>query len=477
VSGGVDADVGTDGARSPLGKDPLEYIASGHELAMKGQFAAAAACFERALALDPALPMAHNNLGWARQNAGDRAGAMLSYRRALELNGSLCIAQLNLASLLLEMGRAAEARPLWRELLAARPDDRALLDEAITAWLRAGQLSSASALADSYARLCRGSEWFSSRDTRVVIPEQPFPTPKLSTRKLEHDIAQLTYLRRCGKLPSRLAGAISAYGSVLGRIAPMGDNARVILNDPDKALIGHIYNRIVYRPQTPMVQRALSDAWQPESAEEEYLCSPLGLVVIDNFLSEEALQSLRRFCLESTIWFANRYDHGRLGAFFRDGFNCPLLVQISDDLRRAFPRIIGMRYPLLQMWGFKYDNIQPETPAHADFAAINVNFWLTSEDANLGGDTGGMVIYDIEAPADWDFESYNRSGDKISAFLRSRRANTVAIPYRANRAVIFNSDLFHATMPIHFRDGYESRRINVTMLFGNRETSLSRSIT
>ena len=49
-------------------------------------------------------------------------------------------------------------------------------------------------------------------------------------------------------------------------------------------------------------------------------------------LSSEALESLRLFCLESTVWTGNRYAHGRLGAFFQDGFNCPLLLQIAEEL-------------------------------------------------------------------------------------------------------------------------------------------------
>jgi|TARA_B110000090_G_scaffold127152_1_gene140567 hypothetical protein len=45
---------------------------------------------------------------------------------------------------------------------------------------------------------------------------------------------------------------------------------------------------------------------------------------------------------------------------------------------------------------------------------------------------------------------------------------TNAIPYNENRAVIFNSNLFHETDAIDFKDGYE-KRINVTMLLGRRE--------
>lgn len=41
------------------------------------------------------------------------------------------------------------------------------------------------------------------------------------------------------------------------------------------------------------------------------------------------------------------------------------------------------------------------------------------------------------------------------------------IPYRANRAVIFASDLFHETDQMRFKTGYLNRRINVTMLYGH----------
>lgn len=79
------------------------------------------------------------------------------------------------------------------------------------------------------------------------------------------------------------------------------------------------------------------------------------------------------------------------------------------------------------------------------------------------------MVYDLEAPMAWDFDSYNKQGSKVDEFLREQSAHPITVPYRANRAVIFNSDLFHATAPLAFRDGYENRRINVTFLYGRRE--------
>ena len=82
-----------------------------------------------------------------------------------------------------------------------------------------------------------------------------------------------------------------------------------------------------------------------------------------------------------------------------------------------------------------------------------------------------MRVWDKEAPLDWDFETYNRNEKAILDFLEKEKASEVVVPYRQNRAVIFNSDLFHKTDDIRFKDGYENRRINITMLYGRRENA------
>ena len=78
------------------------------------------------------------------------------------------------------------------------------------------------------------------------------------------------------------------------------------------------------------------------------------IAVIDNLLTPAALEGLRRFCLEAPVWRAS-YDNGYLGAFPEHGFACPLLGQIAEELRGAFPAIFRA-HPLLYMWGFKYDS-------------------------------------------------------------------------------------------------------------------------
>jgi hypothetical protein len=123
------------------------------------------------------------------------------------------------------------------------------------------------------------------------------------------------------------------------------------------------------------------------------------------------------------------------------------------------------------MWGYKSPpNLPPDAITHADFAAVNVNFWITPDEANLDKTSGGLIVYGVDAPLHWDFHSYNgRLEDVIRPYLRRHQAPATIIPYRQNRAVIFNSDLFHSTAQVQFRPGYEDRRTNITMLFGRRE--------
>jgi hypothetical protein len=190
------------------------------------------------------------------------------------------------------------------------------------------------------------------------------------------------------------------------------------------------------------------------------------LVVIDDLLTQKALETLRRFCWGSTVWRKN-YDDGYLGATLDCGFACPILAQIAAELQSTFPAILGA-HGLRMMWGFKYDSSLHGIRIHADQAAVNVNFWITPDEANRDSAHGGLVVWDKTAPLDWDTSQYNGDEAAARAFLVRHGAKPVTVPYRANRAVIFDSDLFHETDVIDFKDGYLDRRINITMLYGRR---------
>ena len=357
----------------------------------------------------------------------------------------------------------------WQALILADPCMFRTLDTCITKALDAGDLQLAARYAHVNAGLRLGSRWYPlRRPAGAIVPTFRGAAAMLTVGKLEHDVAQFAYLCQRGLLDEEIANALPFYHQAIERLKVLGPDAGVPLSAADERQIGALYNQITYIHEAPRLKAALSDYWDRQAVQRDYREDPLGVVVIDNFLSQAALEGLRTFCCASTIWTANVYAQGRLGSFFRTGFNCPLLIQVAEELRAALPDLLDAEHPLRQLWGFKYPPSLTADTIHADFASVNVNFWITPETGNLGEQTGGLIMYDREAPAEWDFEVYNKRPDLIRSFLRAEGARAIRIPYRENRAIIFNSELFHETAPLQFRPEYENRRINVTLLYGDR---------
>jgi hypothetical protein len=448
-------------------------VALADQLFVTGQYSAAAAHYARAVAIRPRHPRAAEALQTAeRARQTPEHPTVAAFAQALEARRTETLSQ---AEATLERGGAAASFPHWQAAVLADPGCMQLLDRRITEAMTANDLEAAGRLAWINAGLSSGSAWFPDGGDRALpILPQRGSALALSLPKLRHDAEQFRRLRACGVLGPEFAALITHYEEIAERLAPIGREGREALGEAERAAIGHVFNRIVHIRPTPRVRQALSDAWDRGEAEARYLAEAPGVVVIDDFLSAEALAELRAFCLESTVWNVDHYRNGRLGAFFRLGFNCPLLLQIAEELGRALPRLIGERYPLRQLWGFKYEPTLPDDTTHADFAAVNVNFWITPDEANRDPESGGLIVYRTLAPLAWDFDRYNRRADLIQAFLGEADAQALEIPYRQNRAVIFNSNLFHRTAKLDFRPGYEDRRINVTMLYGDREDALHR---
>ena len=292
---------------------------------------------------------------------------------------------------------------------------------------------------------------------------------KMNPGKLRHDIEQLRHLIERGRLGADHEKAIADYEAALALLpANMSGPAASLLSAELRHRLAPHYNRLLYRPPAEReAGGAVNPALDAAAIEADYRRNAPGITFIDGFLTAAALESLRRFCLEATVWFESRYSNGYLGAFLDDGFCCPLLLQIAEELRRALPGIF-QQHTLRKLWGFKYDSRLSGIPMHADFAAVNVNFWVTPDDANLDPEGGGLIVWDKEAPLDWDFATYNNDQPALRRFLTQSQARPVPVPHRQNRVVIFNSDLIHETAPLKFRDGYENRRVNITMLYGKR---------
>ena len=78
-----------------------------------------------------------------------------------------------------------------------------------------------------------------------------------------------------------------------------------------------------------------------------------------------------------------------------------------------------------------------------------------------------MRVWDKVPPKDATFDDYNaqKNGPKIKKMLDDYKIGSQTVTHKENRAVIFNSKLFHVTDDFEFKNTYENKRVNVTYLY------------
>jgi hypothetical protein len=310
---------------------------------------------------------------------------------------------------LLAQGRTEEAIGCFRAALAADPD---LAD----AHYHLGSvLSEAGQVAEGFAHFM----------SRAALIGAGAPGGSEPAHKTQHDLAQRAYLEQQAGVSVRfhLAEGDRMEG---GAVEPAG--------------------------ATP----GLFAAWRSSAPQ---------MVVVDGFLTTPALERLRAYCAGSTMW-RKVYDAGYLGAAPEDGFACPLLAQIVEEMQALYRPILDDE-PFRYLGAFKYDSEAcAGTNTHGDNSIVNVNLYIAPDEANLDPEHGGMVIWDRAAADVGELRRYNGDEAATRRMLTETGARATVVPHRANRAVIFKSTLFHKTDAFRFRSDYLSRRINVSFLFG-----------
>jgi tetratricopeptide (TPR) repeat protein len=409
----------------------------------------------RAVRENPTHPGLINNLGTllCQTRRADEGLAWLRQATAIAPRSALfCF---NLANALRLLGRHAEAAAGYRAAIERDRNHLKAYENLADCLIVLGQPRQAAAAFEAATLL---------RDRPGADDSQPVQTTET---KLRHDAEQFDYLQRQGVRPGETGELAALYRQVLAELPTGSASAAVDIPTVHRAALAPSYNRLWHRASAPVVAGGAVSPLDRAAIEADYARREPGMTFVDGLLTPKALAAMRRFCLESTFWFTYGYANGYVGAAWEAGFWSPLLDQITEELRVALPGIFG-KHQLRKAWAFKYDHRLSGIPIHADFAAVNVNFWITPDEANLDPDHGGLVVWDKKTPRDWDFNRFNGDQAAIRDFLAQQEAKPFTVPYRQNRAVIFNSDLFHETDKITFAEGYENRRINITLLYGTR---------
>jgi tetratricopeptide (TPR) repeat protein len=416
-----------------------------------GRPAEAETAYRAALAIVPADPAVTHNLGVAIAAQGRHREAIGCFEQALRTGPGFVSAHYNRAVALTTLGETQEAIKAFSRAAALEPQHYQAHRALGFLWLSQGERGRA---LDHFARtyeLRRG-------DDRTTIALTSLTTT--TGHKLRHDAEQFLYLSQ--RRRDRLRFELLAHSYL--EVAKQVPDEVVTLSETQIDVLGEDYNTPIHLRSAPEVAgRAVNE--RPDQAALTAQFEECGAIPIDDLLTPQALDSLQRFLLESTIWHDFSHIDGFVASYLEDGLACPLLLQIVDELRHAFPEILR-EHPLSQAWAFKGLQAQAAVDVHADDAAVSVNFWVTPTEANLEPGHGGLVVCRAPPPDDWEIKDYDRDRERVVTFLEQKATDSLVIPYRQNRAVLFRSRLFHHSDRPKFASTYENHRINLTLLFG-----------
>lgn len=428
------------------------FLADGAKHQAAGRLREAVAAFSAALALAPNHPGALHNLGVVTARLGDHRAALANFDAALAAEPLYASAHYNRAMALSALGQAQEALIALARVTSIDPGHYDAHRGLGFAFLAAGNRGRA---LDHFTRtyeLRRG-------DDRTGMANRSLQFANKT--KLLHDAAQFRHIaaaKRDGKRFEALARNYEAVAENFGAgIQP--------LSDDDFELLGDQYNTAIHIADAPELMSGVLGERADIDELTRSFADNNGAVYFDHLLGERAFALLQRYLLESTIWHDFSHIDGFVATYLEDGLACPLLLQLVDELRHAFPDLLGA-HPLTQAWAFKAVHPNAAVDVHVDDGAVSVNFWMTPGAGNLNPGRGGMTVCRVPPPEDWAVIGYDSDRQRAVAFLEQNRGNCLEVPYGENRAVLFKSLLVHATDAPVFEKSYINHRINVTLLFG-----------
>lgn len=418
-----------------------------------GRLAEAEAAYRAALEAAPGHPAVLHNLGVVTAARGEHEGALVLFDQVIAAEPAYAAAHYNRAVALRNLGRTKDAVTAFSRTAALDPGHYEAHRALGFLWLELGNRGRS---LDHFARtyeLRRG-------DDRTGMAERSLT--HTNRTKLRHDMEQFRHLASHKRDAKRFEIMARLYKRALEESA---EEARPLTPDQLEDL-GEEYNTAIHiTPAPEAAGGAINPALDTRTITGQFKAGSRGAVWFDDLLSPAALVGLRRYLLESTVWHDFEHIGGFVATYLEDGLASPLLLQIADELRGAFPEILGP-HPLSQAWAFKGLEGHSSVDAHADDAAVSVNFWVTPAAANLEPGASGLRICLSPPPEEWRISGYDQDRGEIAAFLAQHAQDTLVVPYGENRAALFQSRLFHRSDAPSFMDDYESHRINVTLLYG-----------
>lgn len=202
------------------------------------------------------------------------------------------------------------------------------------------------------------------------------------------------------------------------------------------------------------------------SVETTYLSrSDQPYCVLDDLLTSQAAEDLREKLLNDHGW---HFKHPLSQELYLAAPGGTDILNLGRSLVDRLPQVLG-GLELVYHWAYLHCRSAGLKPHTDGDSAVTVNLYLTPDEFNLRPGTGGLILSAVRRPPSVSLIEFN-SMPWADSYFEHQHADAdrrdVPVSYRYNRAVLFDSGLFHASDEIFFpNDTTRSMKLNLGIVF------------
>ena len=175
--------------------------------------------------------------------------------------------------------------------------------------------------------------------------------------------------------------------------------------------------------------------------------------IIDNFFTDDICTKLRNEMLDRKTYDEIYEDYAAVNFYSRS-------VE-SDFIENKISELKDYRY--LRSWSFIYRNFARGVLPHADPARYTLSIWVSRDESILDWHENGLKIYMVK-PVNEHSDKHANGHEYVYDIIKN--VDPVKIPYKYNRAILFDSMYIHSSDNVSMKLGDDNRRVGYTYLFG-----------
>jgi len=175
--------------------------------------------------------------------------------------------------------------------------------------------------------------------------------------------------------------------------------------------------------------------------------------IFDNFFPDDLCKEMYRYMIELNSYHENYADYSAVNFFER--------LPAVDVIEKNVNELNDLKYE--RAWSFIYRNHARGVMPHADPSTLTFTVWITPDESILNHRENGLNIWTVDTPKEIPHQDNGTMQERIFDLIKDREP--VKIPYKYNRAILFESKYLHATDCVSMKHGIENQRVNYTFLF------------